>query len=776
MATIPIKPPSILTRLTGPLRRHPPLAAVLAAFILLAAIYSIVNPLYEGTDELRHFRFVRVLADTGKLPIQGQEPKRSQSHHPPLYYAVSAIATFWIPYQGEPYLARPGNPYWGFQYWQVGTDNKNMYLHGPDEDFPWSGAALSAHVARLVNVLFGALTVVFTAAIMLTVFPHRPGLAYGAAGVLAFNPMFLYMSGAINNDVAAAAAGAAVTWACCRLVLDGLNDRASIALGIGFGLSLMAKFNLAFFLPVIELVVLYRTLCPVPHPTEDRPQKRPAAFLRANLIILGLSAVIAGWWFVRNQVLYGDPTGFNAVTELWGVRDPLESFGLAWSEIPNAWSSLWGRFGYGQIPLPGWVYRIIEWAAVLGVAGSVLGIIQAAAGKKPKNETVAATQLLLLFLIVVSTFGVLFSYMLVSPAGSMGRFFFPGLPAFAGLLFYGWTALAGFIPLRPAVRSRRIHLYAITTIMMAAFAIWALTQYLAPAYARPKAIDPDSITDKLRVTLSDSDGPLARLLDYRVDKETLLPGETLDVTLTWQTVRAAGQQYVIFIHLLDENGSVAAQRDTYHGLGNYPTGFWQPGHTFKETYSITLPETAYAPSALSLQVGLYSRDSVYRLETTPATPDNAVLLTSIRLEPLPGDLPNPQNVNFDNQIVLVGYSASSRAVRPGERIDFDLYWQAIQTPTKDYGIFLHLLGDENQIWANDDGRPSPHFDEWTLNTTVLEQRSLTLPEDISPGFYQVEVGVWPIGHSNKRLPIVAEDGHWIDDRLLLSPVRVLPSE
>ncbi|MBN1317928.1 MAG: glycosyltransferase family 39 protein, partial [Anaerolineales bacterium] len=335
MDTKPSQPRSILSRMAGPLRRHPPLSAILAAFILLASAYSIVNPLYEGTDELRHFRFVRVLADTGKLPIQGQEPKRSQSHHPPLYYAASALATFWIPYQSDPYLTRPGNPYWGYQYWRVGTDNKNMYLHGPDEAYPWSGAALSAHVARLVNVLFGALTVVFTAATMLTIFPRRPALAYGAAGIVAFNPMFLYMSGAINNDVAAAAAGAAVTWACCRLLRDGVVDRASVALGVSFGLALMAKFNLVFFLPVVELVVLYRAFSPSLPPNSSRPsfKKKLAVFIRANLIILGLSAVIAGWWFVRNQILYGDPTGFKAVTELWGVRDPLDSIGLAWSEI-----------------------------------------------------------------------------------------------------------------------------------------------------------------------------------------------------------------------------------------------------------------------------------------------------------------------------------------------------------------------------------------------------------------------------------------------------------
>ncbi len=314
-----------------------PLALILGAFVVLASAYSIINPLHEASDELRHFRFVRVLADTGTLPVQGEEAKRSQSHHPPLYYALGAALTFWVPDQGEPYLSRPENPYWGYRFWEVGTDNKNMYLHGPEEAFPWRGAALAAHITRFVNIAFGAATVALTAAIMFTIFPRRRALGFAAAGLVAFNPMFLYLSGAINNDVAAAAAGAAITWICVLIVRRGLINRYVVALGIAYGLALLTKLNLAFFLIVAELALLLRSV------QSGSGKGAFRSFVGANTIFLGLAATIAGWWFIRNQVEYGDPTGFVTVTELWGVRTPAESFGLAWSEIPSAWSSWWGR-------------------------------------------------------------------------------------------------------------------------------------------------------------------------------------------------------------------------------------------------------------------------------------------------------------------------------------------------------------------------------------------------------------------------------------------------
>ncbi len=141
-------------------------------------------------------------------------------------------------------------------------------------------------------------------------------LSAGAAAIVAFNPQFLFMSGAVNNDVIAGLFGSILLWQGVIIIRDGLTTRRSIFLALAFGLALMAKFNLAFALPLIELALLISIW----------PKRDWRGFIKANVILLIGVAIIAGWWFVRNVQLYGEPTGVQRMNELWGGRDPRDEF------------------------------------------------------------------------------------------------------------------------------------------------------------------------------------------------------------------------------------------------------------------------------------------------------------------------------------------------------------------------------------------------------------------------------------------------------------------
>ncbi|MCB0037455.1 MAG: phospholipid carrier-dependent glycosyltransferase, partial [Anaerolineales bacterium] len=136
------------------------------------------------------------------------------------------------------------NPFWGYRSWEVGTDNKNMYIHTPAEAFPWQGEALAARLVRFLNVLVGAGTVLFVYATGRTIWAKRPWLAVGSTALIAFSPMFLYMAGTINNDVIASLSGAAVMYTCMRLLFNEapLHWRWGIYFGLGYALALMSKF------------------------------------------------------------------------------------------------------------------------------------------------------------------------------------------------------------------------------------------------------------------------------------------------------------------------------------------------------------------------------------------------------------------------------------------------------------------------------------------------------------------------------------------------------
>jgi 4-amino-4-deoxy-L-arabinose transferase-like glycosyltransferase len=736
------------------LRRDWDISLILLLFVILGLAYSVINPLHEATDELRHYRYVRYIVANRALPVQGAEPCRSQSHHPPLYYAAGALLAGWIDTGRDVCTTPESNPFWAYRYADVGVDNKNMYFHGSEEAFPWRGEALAAHLLRALNVLLGAGTVWLTWATGRTVWPARRALAAGGSAFVAFNPMFLYLAGAINNDIIAALGGAAVLYASTRLLRDpaGLSPRWGLILGVLYGLALLSKFNMAAIALLIAAafsVVAWQ-----------RGQWRQ--WLEVGLLSVAVAALLAGWWFLRNQLLYGEPTGFRMVTELWGARDASESLPLALLELPLAWTTLWGRFGFGQIPLPEGFYTALKAVTGAGLFGLLLPLL------RRRRERTQQWLLALLILDVLLFFAVLFNYMLVSPAGAMGRFFFPGLPALGLLVFYGlsrWLALAN--------SGERV-LPALALLANAALlllALVALFGYLAPAYAAPPAFPADLEVPNLAGARFDQ---LATLRGYRLSDTTVRAGESLDIELYWEVNNQPPGNFVFFVHLIDETGALVAQRDTHPGTGNFPTSFWRPGDRFVDSVRLHLPETAYTPVTATLSIGLTAPD--YRLAISgpggeplgDALPLGAVeLLPATHLFPGAGETPNPLDQNFENQLRLIGYEYGERLLASGDPLLVTLHWQPLE-PDGAYTVQLFLLDEAGAVRAATTDRLEIRSAERQISAHQLQPAT-----PLAPGSYMLRLTLLDIV-SGDRQNIVAGDGHLLDDELFLAPVRVQP--
>ncbi|HZY41746.1 MAG TPA: glycosyltransferase family 39 protein, partial [Anaerolineae bacterium] len=635
--------------------------AILIGYLALAVGFSVANPIYESTDELHHFRYIRYLQQYGALPEQRFDQPRIQAHHPPLYYVLATLATSWITPDHDALYEPVPNPYYGYRYWEINNDNKNRYLHGPDEAWPYRGVVLMVHVARWVNVILGAIMVWVTYRIGLTVLqvdnpaPLRfggalqetsrqvdKGIAAGAAAIVAFNPQFLFMSGAINNDVIAGLFGSILLWQGIRIIRYGLTTRRSIFLAIAFGLALMAKFNLAFALPLIELALLMTVW----------PRRDWRGFIKANVILLIGIAIIAGWWFVRNTQLYGEPTGVQRMNELWGGRDPRESFWLAVSEIPYAWSSLWGRFGYGQIPLPDTLYTGALIVSVPGLIGLIIAFIRHAFDRSQLKQLALVISSALLFAAT------LFGYMMSSTAGPMGRFYFPGLSAFGLLLALGLNEVMQEARGRMQDASQRVGASAKTASLYTRYVVPALAftlaltaffGYFVPAYATPTLLNTLKIDQPINVTF---DGK-AELLGAEVDRAQAQPGDPIKLTLYWRALAAMDQSYTEFVHLIDGDGIIVAQRDTWPGRGMYPTVLWQPGQVFADELTLHVPDGAYAPNTATLQVGLYDAQGTRLVADGSNVEDNAAAIGQVALTPRPGDYPNSMQVNFGDRVDLI---------------------------------------------------------------------------------------------------------------------------
>jgi 4-amino-4-deoxy-L-arabinose transferase-like glycosyltransferase len=715
-------------------------AVLLLAYVAFAVAYTVSSPLYEPTDELRHVRYVRHLQAYNDLPVQSADGPRAQSHHPPLYYVLGAVASAWVPVQQDVYYEPETNPYWGYRYWETGVDNKNQYLHSDEEHWPFQGIALLVYVVRGLTILIGAGVIWTTHGIGREVFRGRWAPSLVSAAVVAFNPQFLYLSGAVNNDIAATLFGAAVALVCVRMVRKGSVVRSDLLLGVLYGLACLTKLHLAALLIPIELA----------HILSLRRDRDWVSFLRSHLIVLGLAAGISGWWFWRNLVLYGDLTGMAMVNELWEGRPAWDNLWAIRQSLPYLWTSLCGRFGYGQVPLPGVLYQGL-FVAALAVAMGYL--VPRRGGLRPAQVGVLVA--------AMGTFAlVVFYYILIQPAGAMGRFLFPALPAASVIMAGGLDRL---VP-----RSNMNTACLVVVVGLIVLASYALGCVLAPAFAKPGAVDESEIgrlSDETAVEFVD----LARLESSAFEPATLAPGGTVDVTLYWRPLTRTEQDYVVFIHLLSDEGTIVAQRDSYPGLGKNPTSDWDPGVIFEDTFQIQLPETAYAPDAGVLRAGLYLPGGA-RVRTSVG--GDAAEIGRFKLAPRAGSVPNPMRLVFADKAALVGYSMDRRVSVPGETVHLTLYWEELSCCLSDYGVFAHVVGESNQVWASDDGvadlEPAPAGEP--SGRVAKDVRELTLGETTPVGLYELEIGLYDAEWD--RLPIVAEDGHWIDDRVLLSQVRV----
>jgi hypothetical protein len=82
-------------------------------------------------------------------------------------------------------------------------------------------------------------------------------------------------------------------------------------------------------------------------------------------------------------------------------------------------------------------------------------------------------------------------------------------------------------------------------------------------------------------------------------------GDTLPVTLYWQSDTILTTGYTVFVQLLAPDGSVMSQSDSIPGQGSRPTTGWVPGEVITDRHNLPLPD-GVAAGEYQLIVGLYS--------------------------------------------------------------------------------------------------------------------------------------------------------------------------
>jgi hypothetical protein len=85
----------------------------------------------------------------------------------------------------------------------------------------------------------------------------------------------------------------------------------------------------------------------------------------------------------------------------------------------------------------------------------------------------------------------------------------------------------------------------------------------------------------------------------------------LYLDLQWQALADGGQDYKVFVHLLDASGAVVGQYDALHCNWACPSSGWRAGEMIGDTAVLSL--WGLPPGSYRLALGLYDPDSGNRL-------------------------------------------------------------------------------------------------------------------------------------------------------------------
>lgn len=416
-----------------------PAVVILIVYFIVGSLYGAATPVWQAPDEPAHHNYVRSLA-TGEgfprmepgdydqaylsdLTSRGFPPELSiapleyEDHQPPLYYLLAAPV------------------YWASK-----------------------GSVLAL---RVFSVLLGCGAVAMVMTIIYEFWPSQPWIAWFGGGLVAFNPQFVAITAAINNDVLVFA----LLWLWLWLAMRYLRGMVSPwVLGAVAGAVLLTKSTGYGVVPLTLLIAYLRY----------RRAGMPRSWLLRQLVALFVPVLgLGGLWWIRNLIVYGwpDVMGLQQHAAVvigqprtldWIADQGFLPFlrGAAWT----VFRSFWGQFGWMGVVVDQRIYQGLAIFSVLTVYGALWRLKEALQrGLEPRQRDA----LILLGTAAVITLVMFLGYN-VTFVQHQGRYLFPALPLLALGAALGWQRL-----LEPRLAVISAMILAIVTIGVGLFGLAA---------------------------------------------------------------------------------------------------------------------------------------------------------------------------------------------------------------------------------------------------------------------------------------------------------------
>ncbi|HLG73865.1 MAG TPA: hypothetical protein VK009_25885 [Chloroflexota bacterium] len=686
-----------------------------ALFAVLAGQFLWVTPILETSDATGHYRYVRAVARDGHLLTASTDPYSAaqEGGQPPLYYLVAGAVLRPFPDGDLDSVLVPDT------HNSAGSGlTKNFSFHRPFKGFP-QGAELAVRMVELFSIACGIVTVSCAVLLARLLEPCMPGLWLAAGCAAAVVPAFDFLSTGVTNDNLVAALCSVTLVLLAKWQLDAAARWGWLS-AIALWLAVMTKFIAIGLAGCYLLALLFR-------------EQDAAGRLRGLAKLTLTGAVIAGWWFVRNVQLYGEPTGIMGINRAYygsgyaplhlSAGDALQRLA---SQLPRTFYTFFVAFGHYNIDAP-LAFPLLGLAGGLGAAAGVAVLV------RRRNEPVVGLLLSWPAIAGVQIVG----YSIIS--GGEGRFLYPAMAPLAVLAATGWRSLCR------RLRLRLMPLLAGGCALVSCLCAWLVVR---PAYAYPPMLPqvPPSAT-AIGATFAGA----AQLAGAELSKE-----QPPVLTLYWRRIAPLNLALSEFIHIESSDPSYRPGY-SFDGTtgGNFPPSFWPTDRVVVDEHKLRLAPDGRPdrrnPVLLTVRTGMYyvpvrAGAAPERVATDPPeASDRGVEVGHLKL---PGAAPAPPSrplARFANGLDLLEAQLDNGLV--------SLRWYASAVTSQNATVFVQALDNAGRLLAQHDSYPLEGrypTSLWSQGEQVFDQVKLQKTRFESGDQVIVGLYVWP--DADKRIP------------------------
>ena len=241
-------------------------------------------------------------------------------------------------------------------------------------------------------------------------------------------------------------------------------------------------------------------------------------------------------------------------------------------------------------------------------------------------------------------------------------------------------------------------------------------------------------------------GDYLRLLGFDLPDGEVISGSQVSISLFWQAITEINFDVFFITEMVDKKGNTVVSSQGSQANERYPTSQWAAGEVVHDFQDIAIP--ASVPSG-TYRLRLRAKSSLTDLQ--PANGKYADIGSiSVKSREHSFELPSVQfscYEQFGNWAKMLGFDLEMQgnSVKAGQKLKLKLSWQAIETPSKSYKVFVHIIDASGKIRGQHDSIPasgSAPTNGWVRDEVIADIHELEIKPDTPRGDYVIVAGLY----------------------------------